>query len=272
MKNLVIANTKGGVGKTNISLNILPSLLKTDKNTITYYQLDNNNKIDVTSDNINIKQFKLNNLEEALTEVEFSAEDVNIIDCGGGDDTIKVLEELKNCVLEDLKFIIPINKNLSIRHNIEETIRIIKDNFDNPEIYLCFNFLDKDKDLKKEYINIFGDEIFDIKPISLAEFQADSCYVLNTNLFQILELKNMILIDSYIELFSLVKNKEKLSKKQKEELHKKIKNGEITKEEGQKEYLILRNKIRQAEKIVNLVNELREANKDFIKALGVKNG
>jgi cellulose biosynthesis protein BcsQ len=266
MLNLVVVNTKGGVGKTNIALNILPVLLQ-GKN-ITYYQLDNNNKLSVRSDFVNIKEFKLNNLNEALSEIEFSDNDVNIIDAGGGDDVKLVLQEVANSILDDVRFIIPVSKNLSIRYNIEDTLKHIYKNFKNPKVYLMFNFLENINDYKKEYINIFGDEVFEIEPLKeLDKFQKEFGFVINSSLFQILELNKEILLDRYLKVKELAENKNKLLKVKKEELKDLVKKKEIKNEEAHKRYLTFRNKIRQAEEIEKVIKDLKSINKNIITEL-----
>ncbi|BAF70790.1 hypothetical protein [Nitratiruptor sp. SB155-2] len=266
MTNLVIVNTKGGVGKTNVGLNVLPTILRDRK--ITYYQLDNNNKLVVDSQNINIREFRLNELDQALTEIEFSDDDVNIIDAGGGDDVKAVLNEVANSILNNVKFIIPINQNLSLRHNIKDTVKLIKEKFSNPKIFLFFNFINKNTELDQDYINIFGNETFDIKPLPIInQLEKAFGFAPNNNIFQILEINKKILLDKYLEVKGLVENKEKLLTDTKNKLHESIKEGKIDKDIAQNEYYQLRKNINQAKEIVDLVNDLKAANEKFLKAV-----
>lgn len=76
-------------------------LLYLDKN-IYIFEVDNNNnskKLIEKSEKINFKTFRVNDGLDALDEVEFNTltakdDTINIVDCGGGDDTMKVLEIL----------------------------------------------------------------------------------------------------------------------------------------------------------------------------------
>jgi len=261
MKNFIIVNTKGGVGKTTIGLNVLPILFK---GKINYFQLDNNNKIVLNSKNINITEFRLNALTEALAKIEFSDNDINIIDAGGGDDTILVLKELANSILENLIFIVPVSKNLSIQHNIVKTINEIHKHFENPDIYLFLNYV-TNKNIKEEFINIFGSELYNISPLldTLDVNKEVFGIIPDTNLFQILELKKEILLDKFLEIENLVKNKTELLKKKKEKLYSLIEEKKISREEAEKEYILFNKKVKQAEKVVELVDILKKSNADF---------
>jgi len=265
MKNFVIINTKGGVGKTTIGLNVLPVLFNGDKININYFQLDNNNKINVTSNYINIEEFRLNKLAEALAKIEFSDNDINIIDAGGGDDAKAVLNELANSILDNLIFIIPVSKNLSIQHNISETINMINELIPNSKAYLFLNYFNG---IISEYINLFGSDLYNIPPLieTLPDVVSKKVFgiITDTNLFQIIELRNEILLDKYKKIKNYAEKKENILKRKKAELYEKISNGEITSAEGEKEYIQYNKQVRQAEKIVNLVKTLKDHNEDFM--------
>ena len=99
MANLVVCNTKGGVGKSFISTQILPLAFDTE---INIFEIDNNNKSVLKDSSLNFKTLDLSKAEEALQEADYNFEDVNIIDVGGGDDVKKVLEYIqKNDILID---------------------------------------------------------------------------------------------------------------------------------------------------------------------------
>ena len=264
MKNFVIINTKGGVGKTTIGLNVLPVLFNGDEININYFQLDNNNKISVTSDYINIEEFRLNKLTEALAKIEFSDNDINIIDAGGGDDAKAVISELANSILDNLIFIIPVSKNLSIQHNISETVNMINELIPNSKAYLFLNYFNGST---SEYINLFGSDLYNIPPLIDTLPKVDKKVfgiIADTNLFQIIELRNEILLDKYKKIKHYAEQKEKILKQKKTALYNKISNGEITTAEGEKEYIQYNKQIKQAEKIVNLVKALKEYNADFV--------
>ena len=267
MKNFVIVNTKGGVGKSTIGLHVLPVLFESEN--INYFQIDNNNKIIVNTDSLNIKEFKLNSLSEALAEIEFSDNDINIIDAGGGDDTKIILKELADSILENLIFIIPVSKNLSIRHNIIETLDIINENFENPVIALMLNFKNTNEP-KNEFINIYGSDIYNIPPLSL-NTDIITGYTPETNIFQILELNKEILLDKFNLIKELAYRKKEVLTAKKNELYSLIQEGKLSKNDAEKQYITFNKKVKQAEKIVELVERLKKENENFIKKVETKN-
>lgn len=267
MKNFIIVNTKGGVGKSTIALNILPALLyKNSDDKIYYYQLDNNNKLNIKSKFIDIKEFKLNNLTDVLTSIEFSDNDINIIDCGGGDDTKIILKELENSILENLIFIVPVSKNLSIRHNIFDTVKLINEKFTNPKIYLFLNYINSIDNIHNEFINIFGNELYDIAPVNLSKYNIKNIfgYIPETNLFSIFEFKKEILLDAFLNSKSISENDKIMLKNKKEKIYERVNNNEITKEEGLLEYQNFNKQVRQAKEVKKLITELKEINENFL--------
>ena len=259
MKNFVIVNTKGGVGKTTIGLHVLPVLFET--NSINYFQIDNNNKNIIKTNTLNIKEFKINKLTEALAEIEFSDNDINIIDAGGGDDTKAVLTELADSILENLIFIIPVSKNLSIRHNIIETVNLINEKFENPVISLFLNFKTTSNP-KEEFINIYGSDIYNISSLKIHTDIVG--YAPDTNIFQILELNKEILLDKFNSIKNLAYNKKEILKSKKNELYSLIEKNELSKKEAEERYILFNKKVKQAEKIVELVEKLKNENKEFV--------
>ena len=269
---IVVANTKGGVAKTTIALNVLPLLVKKNNPnaSITYYQLDDNNKIIANSPNIEIKEYKLDETTNAIDGIELDAmldeNKVNIIDCGGGNDTKAVIENLANSNIENLIFVIPATQMLSTRHNIEETIKLIKQKFKKPTIYLVLSMVYDFKNIEKDFISIYGDEDFGIKPIDLKDIKGVGAVPYLTFL-QILELDRQILLDKYNEVSELLKDEQKYIKEYAATLKKQVEAGEIDNEAAKKEYSKFKDKIRAAKRIKEDTEKIIEANKDIIGAL-----
>ena len=270
--NIVVANTKGGVAKTTIALNVLPLLIKNKKPeaSITYYQLDDNNKIIADSQNIEIKEYQLDQATSAIDGIEldtmFDDNKVNIIDCGGGNDTKAVIENLSKSNIEKLMFIVPVTQMLSTRHNVEETIHFITQNFKKPTIYLMLSMVHDFKHIEKDFISIYGDEDFGIKPIELKNIK-DIGAVPYLTFLQVLEINKQILLDKYLEVSDLLKNEQKDIKDFALALKKKVEAGEIDNETAKKEYSNFKDKIRAAKRIKEDSDKIIEANKDIIGTL-----
>ena len=192
----VTANTKGGVGKTTISTQVLP--LKKEKiEDINIYEIDNNNVSKLQNSNLNFKNFNIKNTEDALNEVIFNTlldnKKLNIIDSGGGDDTKNVIKKLKELQIdkqETINFVIPCSKDIAANKNLRDTIELIKNNLENKKIILALNNVYNLQYYKQEFINIFGQEEYNIKGI-FEEIKKD--------------IDNIILIP-YNNYFNIVKN------------------------------------------------------------------
>lgn len=272
MANYVVLNTKGGAGKTAIALNVLPLIIKAKDEyaDIDYYQLDDNNKIIAKSDYVTIKEFKIKETENALDSIEvdniLDESKTNIIDCGGGNDSKRVIEALSktNIDRENLVFIIPVTQFLSMRHNIAETIDEIKKYFEEPKIVLMLSMVHDFDNLEQEFISIYGD-----KDLKISKFEklddVDSFGVVPYLTFlQVLEAKKEILLDKYQEVKDMLKNEKKAIKEYAFLLQKKVENGEIDKETLKKEYAVFKNKLRIAERIAKDSEKIIEFNKDLI--------
>jgi len=252
----IVANTKGGTGKTTTALHILPTIayLNGYKN-INYYQLDDNNKIDIDSKSISIKNYTIKYTENVIDSVELDIEldndVINIIDIGGGNDTKTVLNYLKNSSeIEPNKvtFFIPINTNLSQQKNLKDTIALIQDSYNTPKIILILNEVNDIDNYKSEFINIFGDEIYAIA--SITEEIEESCSkvikIKRDNLFQVMEYKNKTLLDGYINALEVDKNAPALKKQYALEYKK---------DENIEAYYAKKRELRFAKKIVDTVEQ-----------------
>ena len=166
----VIVNTKGGVGKSVISTQIL-TLLADKNEVIEVYEVDNNNKTDLENTSISIKNFNANQADEALDEAFFEAlaneNKMIIIDAGGGDDTKRVIEAIEKANIDDVEYYIPVNSDLEQQKNVKDTIALIKNIDKKAKVNLILNraYSLNEEEIKKQFINIFGDENYDIKGI-----------------------------------------------------------------------------------------------------------
>jgi hypothetical protein len=204
---------------------------------------------------------------DAIDEIEFFENDVNVIDAGGGDDTFKVLKELRDSTIQNsLNFIIPTNKDLPVVYNLKKTINYILENFENPNIYLFLNFATKNtkNEIKKEFGNIFGDKEYEIE--GLINLYRDEIkkfgYVTNSYLFQILDLQKTSFVDflkesRYFSTEDLIDLKNNFFEK--------VQKGEMSKEEAFQKFRESKKTYRLYTKAKELKDLLYTLNDEFLK-------
>lgn len=162
----VVANGKGGVGKSIQSKYILPTILQDQYSEINVYEIDNNNnKGNFKSDFVNHSIFRIDEKNEAIFDVSFNEDEqdiLSIIDCGGGDDLQPVIDSLYKNQIENIDFYIPTLDDDETFDNIKSTIDIIKEKYPKSKITLILNkVIDPSANIEKakeQFINIFGSE------------------------------------------------------------------------------------------------------------------
>ncbi|WP_152059380.1 hypothetical protein [Aliarcobacter butzleri] len=210
----VIPQIKGGVGKTTIS-GIVATLLylQNQNKSINLFELDDNNVSKVNSNYVNHQSLKLKDSEVVIDDIQFSSLSdssvVNIIDCGGGNDTKLVFQKLKEIDLSGLKYYIPLNDDLDQVDNLKETITLIRDFDKSANINLILNrcFSLEKNEIQKQFISIFGSDELDI-PNQLDNLKVDNIFFIpNSNIFSILKSHYKVsLLDSYLSSIDLVEN------------------------------------------------------------------
>lgn len=210
----IVPQTKGGVGKTTISTTVATSLyIKNPKQKINLFEIDDNNTSQANSNYINYQSLKLKDSEVILDDIQFSllsdSEVINIIDCGGGNDTKTVLQKLKEIDLIGLNYYIPVNDDMEQLKNVKDTITLIQDGDKSAKINLILNrcFTLEKEEIQKQFINIFGSDELDI-PNRLTDLKVDNIFfVPNSNIFSILKSHYRVsLLDSYLSSVDLVQN------------------------------------------------------------------
>ncbi|MEV9498782.1 hypothetical protein [Aliarcobacter butzleri] len=241
----VVVSTKGGEGKTFLSLQVLP-ILFLNKN-INIFEVDNNNnskKMIENSQKISFKSFKIDDGLDAIDEIEFNNmlsqdDSVNIIDAGGGDDTIKLLKILKEKELFGLSYIVPLSNSISNVDNALQTINAILNFDEDAKINLVLNkcpSFDFDA-IRLKFKSFFGNEDFGL-PSRYEEFECkiqNLNYVTETDLPDIISSKHQYaLVDAYIKAKIIMENfdevKAEWAKKGKEEFLKAKKLNRINEE------------------------------------------
>ena len=214
---IVVCSTKGGEGKTYLSLQILP-ILFLDKN-INIFEVDNNNnskKIIENSKKISFKSLKIDDGLDTIDEIEFNNmlsqdDSINIIDTGGGDDTVKLLEILKEKELYGLTYIVPMSNSISNVDNALQTVNSILDFDQDAEINLVlnkcpsFNF----EEIKFKFKSFFGNESFGL-PSRYEEFKnkiKNLNYITESDLPDIISSKHQYaLLDAYLKSKIIMEN------------------------------------------------------------------
>lgn len=153
----VVLNTKGGVGKSVIAAHLIPSLIASDK--VKIYEIDNNNKTQdfyANSAKTTIKSVSTEKkeLEKALDEAGFyGAEEEIILDAGGGDDTIRVIDSLEKSGM-DCIYYIPLKADADAVANALE----VRKRLGSARKYLILNDFVK----KEDFWFIYGNEDYKI--------------------------------------------------------------------------------------------------------------
>ncbi len=210
----VTGQTKGGVGKSTVS-NIVSTILylQNQNQKINLFEIDDNNNSKVNSNYINHQSLKLKDSEVVIDDIQFAnlsdTNVINIVDAGGGNDTRFLLQKVKDVDLSGLNYYIPVNDDLEQVDNVKDTIALIRDFDKSANINLvlnrCFS-LEKDE-IKKQFINIFGDDELDI-PNQLDNLKVDNVFFIpNSNIFSILKSHYKVsLLDSYLSSVDLIQN------------------------------------------------------------------
>jgi cellulose biosynthesis protein BcsQ len=181
-KNIIaIIGTKGGVGKSTISAQIVTFALASAGAKFEMFEMDNNNKTAKALDKSELLagKFKTLNLDASDEELEkiflnLAVSDYGkkyIIDVGGGDDTNRFLELIRrNHLTEQTLFIVPFMPNFESLDNLESTTYKIK-NYDY--LVVLNNVNTKEAD---EMMFAHGEEEYEI--LNMSELLGEKFFVL----------------------------------------------------------------------------------------------
>jgi len=264
MATLVVANTKGGVGKSIISTMVLPVLFVDEYKEVNVYEIDDNNKTssnlkNKNIDNLNFKSIKIEDMEEDIDKVKLdeftNAPDIlNIIDCGGGNDTIAIVKHLAKSDLYNLTYIVPTNEDLEQFTNLKDTIALIKNNDATANIVLILNrakSLSKN-DVQKQFINLYGSNQYGIdERFSEIESDVNSTFVVkDSHLYGIVKnVYKRTLADMYPEFKELIDNSREHQQK--------------WANEGKEYFMQMMKFYRVGKDVIELVEELKPLKKEI---------
>lgn len=189
--NIIVTNGKGGVGKTNTTINLAGLLHAQDRN-FKVIELDNSNQSFIFNNSDFLTRdravtFRLDQKDQALNDMLFDIMSDDrldyIIDVGGGDDTKNVLDVILPLQLPKT-YLIPTLKIKKYLKNAIDTFEYIND----PEntVFVLNQYTNLDN-IESEFKYFFGDKEMGIKPVSPIFKSTKTIYMPFSDLFQIAE-------------------------------------------------------------------------------------
>jgi len=172
--NIVLINSKGGVGKSTISMQIASTyIFQTTGKKVNHFEFDDENQDNISFNKSTIintysKKVDKANLRENLTDILMDYENV-VIDVGANKTTMFILDALlkSGMVFKIDIFIVPIMDGESDANSAINIYKKIKEMDSNATVVFALNRLKEDKDVKSQFDIFLGDErnIFNEKGI-----------------------------------------------------------------------------------------------------------
>lgn len=208
-----VVSTKGGVGKSTISWHVLPAVFQSLGRDFKIFEIDNNNSTNIFSNSKvianNTKNVKTSD-KDITAEIIFetlSSETEIVIDAGGGDDAIKVIDIVKSVGNANIKWIIPLNRNLAQLKNAMDTYEKIKDKENTLFVLNGYSELAK---IQEDFIFWYGDKNLNIDSMKKTLKVADELKIPYSSYFEIAEQQSCTLHD--LSLIAKQINKETAKK------------------------------------------------------------
>ena len=163
--NIVIINSKGGVGKSTISMQIAATYLyQLTKKKVNHYEFDDENRDNISFDksqivNTEAKQVARTNLRDTLADVLLEENNV-VIDVGANKTTVYFLEALLDSGMVhsvDL-FIVPLMDGESDAISAIKIYQIIKDTNPEANILFALNRVNTNRDINSQFNIFLGDK------------------------------------------------------------------------------------------------------------------
>ncbi len=172
----VVVNTKGGVGKSTASIQVLSAYLSLSSGGtgLNFVEIDDENKsvnkFSQSSILSNAKIVSTEMLDEFIENSVFQIDDL-IIDVGGNKTATMFLNELKKKggFLAPATYYIPLLDGDQDAMNAEETFKLIREfDKDSRIIYVLNRAVNKNNVelLKRQFIFFFGEEVLDIEEVT----------------------------------------------------------------------------------------------------------
>lgn len=196
-------------------LNILATLLylNNPNKKINLFELDDNNETKVDSKYIDSSSLTLKHTETVIDNINFNQlidpDYISVLDSGGSNDSVMILNKLKEIDMVGNNFYIPINDDLEQFKNLFETVQFIRsfDCFAKITVILNRCITLEKKDVEKQFLVVFGSEELEIKN-RLNHLKIDEvCFVPNAPILSILKNHYQVsLLDFYLNSIDLVEN------------------------------------------------------------------
>ena len=163
----IVLNTKGGVGKSTLSMQILAPYLyiKNGQNDrVNLIEFDDENSDSKSFDNSNIviaKRYKIsgNDLDSTLTDISLDNDNL-IVDVGGNKTTTYMLDSLKNTNLIDVFdcVFIPLTDGEQDAINAINVYNKIRDLSNDIKVIFALSRVNKSYDTQIQFLDFFGDK------------------------------------------------------------------------------------------------------------------
>ncbi|MDX9743909.1 MAG: hypothetical protein RBT59_08840 [Arcobacteraceae bacterium] len=185
-----IVGTKGGVGKSVLAFDVLPTIVKNP----VVFEIDSNNNTSLSNSKIKSQNFNVKKIDLAVDKMDLNLMSANdedlIIDVGAGQDTREFLKAIRDEDFE-LEFYLPMNDDFEQFDNIQDTIKLIKESSPKSIINLVLNRCHsaEKEEVKVQFLNIFGNEDYGIEErYSLISKDIENIYFLpDTPIFGIIK-------------------------------------------------------------------------------------
>ncbi len=173
---IIIPQTKGGVGKSTVAMQIIaPYLYKKHGKKVTYIEIDdeNNDSQSFTrTDLVNKRMLGTNNISELDEMILMDDNHEIIVDVGGNKTSSLVLDEIKKVgSFGNIKWIIPLGDGELDGKNAIATmrkIRKIESNSDDNIIFALNRAASMESDyVQEQFINFFGHKYLDSNSVML---------------------------------------------------------------------------------------------------------